>query len=263
AGVVRAAQGATFDYGSNVVGYGVIDTPADSEFPLVVNGNIRGNSLTEPVTLTGYVQGAGTLDNCLILGVDAPGMSSASVRRGSVEYAGTLEIEIGGTLAGVGYDQVSHTLADGIASLGGRLDVILTGGYSPSLGDEFRILNAKTREGEFSEVVLPDLTAALQWNIAYDPSGVSLRVAATGDFDADGDVDGADFLTWQRGQSSTPGSWDDFLAWEASFGYFASSEQLLTSVPEPSTFAGAALLLVLQGFCCRCAGTRFSTSKPL
>jgi hypothetical protein len=39
-----------------------------------------------------------------------------------------------------------------------------------------------------------------------------------GDFDFDGDVDGADFLVWQRGEVSNPPSQSDLDDWQAHFG---------------------------------------------
>lgn len=39
-----------------------------------------------------------------------------------------------------------------------------------------------------------------------------------GDFDSDGDVDGRDFLTWQRGESTTPHSSGDLTEWQSSYG---------------------------------------------
>lgn len=39
-----------------------------------------------------------------------------------------------------------------------------------------------------------------------------------GDFDGDGDVDGRDFLVWQRGGSPTPFSASDLAMWRANYG---------------------------------------------
>jgi hypothetical protein len=39
-----------------------------------------------------------------------------------------------------------------------------------------------------------------------------------GDFDRDGDVDGRDFLVWQRGGSPTPFSASDLAHWQANYG---------------------------------------------
>ena len=57
-----------------------------------------------------------------------------------------------------------------------------------------------------------------------------------GDFDGDGDVDGADFLAWQQGEVSNPLSQSDLDDWQANFGAVASPIiAASTGVPEPST----------------------------
>jgi len=61
-----------------------------------------------------------------------------------------------------------------------------------------------------------------------------------GDFDLDGDVDGADFLKWQRGESPSPLSASDLTVWRMHFGEAGGG---IYSVPEPRT--GAALLVAL------------------
>jgi len=59
-----------------------------------------------------------------------------------------------------------------------------------------------------------------------------------GDFDGDSDVDGADFLKWQRDGLSAA----DLLDWEVGYGISSSlSAALVTNVPEPSS-----LLLVVS-----------------
>lgn len=61
-----------------------------------------------------------------------------------------------------------------------------------------------------------------------------------GDFDADGDVDGRDFLIWQRGGSPTPLSATDLAAWQS--GY-PGPLTALASIPEP----GTGLLMLMAG----------------
>jgi len=84
------------------------------------------------------------------------------------------------------------------------------------------------------------------YKLAADPS-------SSADFDGDNDVDGADFLTWQRGfgiaAGATPSQGDanldgaidaqDFEVWQAQFGDVTATS---AAVPEPST-----LLLGLMG----------------
>ena len=57
------------------------------------------------------------------------------------------------------------------------------------------------------------------------------------DFDTDGDVDGADFLAWQRGFPGTYGT-SDLTAWQSAY---ASSTSTLSAVPEPATWMLATL----------------------
>ena len=61
-------------------------------------------------------------------------------------------------------------------------------------------------------------------------------VSMPGDFDGDGDVDGNDFLTWQRGESPIPLSSSDLTEWQENFGNVTSSMTAAsTGVPEPTT----------------------------
>jgi hypothetical protein len=85
---------------------------------------------------------------------------------------------------------------------------------------------------------------ALATDIYISSLQVTGAVAETGDFDADGDVDGADFLRWQRGvgaatgatrgQGDSNGDGDvdaaDLGAWK---GQFASATAVVSGVPEP------------------------------
>ncbi len=67
----------------------------------------------------------------------------------------------------------------------------------------------------------------------------------TGDFDEDGDVDGHDFLKWQRGESTNSGSAADLVLWESNFGASANAVSATTgAVPEPSTL----MILTLASF---------------
>jgi hypothetical protein len=53
-----------------------------------------------------------------------------------------------------------------------------------------------------------------------------------GDFDNDGDVDGRDFLVWQRGDSPSPLSAGDLAEWQNAYGMGGLSA---VSVPEPTS----------------------------
>jgi hypothetical protein len=60
-----------------------------------------------------------------------------------------------------------------------------------------------------------------------------------GDFDEDGDVDGRDFLVWQRGGLAPPLDAGGLAAWETNFG---SPSANLAAVPEPSSLLLAVAL---------------------
>jgi hypothetical protein len=73
-------------------------------------------------------------------------------------------------------------------------------------------------------------------------------VGSPGDFDIDGDVDGRDFLVWQRGGSPSPFSNGDLGNWQANYGTMPLVAAI-TAVPEPGTWWFA--LSVLLGQACR------------
>ncbi len=56
-----------------------------------------------------------------------------------------------------------------------------------------------------------------------------------GDFDYDNDVDGLDFLKWQRGETTIPLSASDLADWEANFGSVVPAVAAATTVPEPTS----------------------------
>jgi hypothetical protein len=73
---------------------------------------------------------------------------------------------------------------------------------------------------------------------------MTLGTDKPGDFDSDGDVDGRDFLRWQRGQSPTANSWQDLLDWQ--FDYDAANQNATVhAVPEPTAWVISSLTLLL------------------
>ncbi len=95
-----------------------------------------------------------------------------------------------------------------------------------SLGNAFKVggdinsLSFQYRNADTGAVVTGNIEAA------------SLGINA--DFDGDGDVDGRDFLRWQRGQTSPPLSAAALAAWQAQYngGGLAAAAQ---AVPEPTS----------------------------
>lgn len=86
-----------------------------------------------------------------------------------------------------------------------------------------------------------DLLAVCQLS-QFSECNLSLpSTSMLGDFNRDGTVNGADFLTWQQGQSTKSLGAEDLSEWEASFG--SSVGSLGLAAPEP-----ASLLLALTAF---------------
>ncbi len=272
-GALVAANGMTLNSGANLTGHGSIDTPDNALTPFVNNGGLTGDSLAVPLTLPGYVKGTGTFDNVRFAGTFAPGLSPASVNLGSAEYDGQLEIEIGGQTAGSEYDQLNHILGDGLAHLGGTLNVSLINDFMPQAGDTFDILIAAGGvTGTFASTMLPMLTGDLFWDINYGPNLVELAVAAPvtvlpGDFNGDGVVDAADYVAWRQGLGTTF-TQSDYNVWRTHFGASgggsgstvsgelspAGTSPFPAGVPEPATALLAlsiAPATALFGRCCR------------
>ncbi len=64
--------------------------------------------------------------------------------------------------------------------------------------------------------------------IETDTGTVNITVASPGDFDSDGDVDGADFLSWQRGLGTTHVA-DDLTDWQDDYGASATVAAAVTA----------------------------------
>jgi len=178
-----------------------------------------------------------------------PGLS-AGVLNVLGDYAqgidGTLAIELGGTdnsdPLNLQYDQL---LVDGLATLGGTLDVSLidlgSGQFVPKLGDSFDIFSATGGfSGMFDATNLPSLSGGLQWQL--NPSGNTLFLDVIGslsaDFNGDGNVDGNDLtdptLGWEaRFGADLDGL--DFLAWQQQFGINATPLVASHAIPEPTS----------------------------
>lgn len=69
---------------------------------------------------------------------------------------------------------------------------------------------------------------------------------AAGDFDGDGDVDGRDFLMWQRGESPDQLSPADLAVWQAQ--YNGGGLAAVIAVPEPATLVFLSLALGAVAF---------------
>ena len=136
---------------------------------------------------------------------------------------GSLKINEGGTLQ-------LRTSSESIAAV----NTLITNGYigtdSPQGTGAFQIGIVNIGGTDFTQIALPE-------------AGID------GDFDMDQDVDGADFLVWQR-QFGGALDAEDFAAWKRNFGE-VTSNSASASVPEPSAMT-MALVAGVAAACARC-----------
>ena len=208
--------------------------------------NVAGGSTA---VFFGALTGNGNvgLGDVQALGDLAPGASPGLMAFGgdlTLGPSANLQIEIGGLTPGSEFDQLS--VADTVL-LDGTLDVTLIDAFEPNVGDTFNVVTATTVAGTL-DAQLPALTGGAGWIVDYQSDSVTLIVAAAGDGNGDGWVDGLDYLIWAANFGTHPGpdgessdgdynddGWVDgldYLLWAGSFGSHAS-----VAVPEPSGLA--------------------------
>ena len=240
---VETTEVFTFNSGSNTQLNGDLELIGATE---VANGatfagsgsliNTAGSSLN---LANGAVLGVVVENHGMMTIGDSPGQADAVgfIQGDSGEWA----IELGDT----GASDFDSLALSGSAQLDGTLTVSLLNNFMPVLGDEFAIISAGAGlSGAFDALEFSSLPSGLTFDIAYELNDVILQVVAglSGDFDVDDDVDGFDFLTWQRGGSPNPLSESDLNDWQENYGLSNSlSAATASAVPEP----GTALLIVL------------------
>jgi len=125
--------------------------------------------------------------------------------------------------------------------------------FEASLSNDIRYSIRFANDGVWDSVAgINVLKTNLQ--ISQSAPGTSYQVAGfaevldinslllAGDFDADGDVDGRDFLVWQRG-AGTLYQADDLADWQENYGMSLAPLAELQTVPEPSSTVIASLLV--------------------
>jgi hypothetical protein len=126
AGTIAASGGVTIDTGASVSVLGGTS----------INSNLTNN---------------GTL---LVAGASATGIVSISGNYTQASGA-TLKMDIGGSTAGTGYDQLQ---IGGSATLNGTLNVSFLNGYSPPTGTTFKLLTYGSHSGTFSSITGTTMT---------------------------------------------------------------------------------------------------------
>ena len=178
---------------------------------------------------------------------------------GSMLVVGDFTQEGNGTLAFEIGNNGSHDLINvtGAADLDGLLAMTLVNSFVPEASETITLLIADSLLGIFDNAInsqrldTTDGTGSFLVNYgigsAFDNDQIVLsnfeaNAFLPGDFDQDGDVDGSDFLNWQRNDGSASG----LAAWEAQYGSPGSSPLASSqAVPEPTT----AIMLTIAVAC--------------
>jgi hypothetical protein len=211
-GPMSVTAGATLDFAGNFVlepGAGITGAgTVRVDGTLTINGNVGTPNLiidptgtvnvagtltsATPVQVNGTLTGTGTVAGDVVnAGTVSPGPGTARLMvQGNYTQtaAGVLDIELGGTTAGVTYDQLAVT---GTANLAGTLALSVVNGFDPVTGDTFVPLTYASHTGGFDAVTGIDLPTA-RLSVTEGPTAVIVTarnpVAGPTFTDEDGDT---------------------------------------------------------------------------
>ena len=179
---VSVAQSSTLSTaagGSLDIGPTLLTKAASGEIRIGPGGSLKDNGFVAgnvTIQFGGSVTGSGFINGQLI---DSGRVSSGnSPGRLTVQgnYTqnsdGLMSVEIGGTDAGSGYDQLQ---VSGTATIAGNLDVRLVNGFTPTVGQTFRIVNASSFSGAFSSIAGPSQAGI---SVSNDGGGVTVKITS-------------------------------------------------------------------------------------
>ena len=225
--------GRGMDWGANQGGPTTLRVTGDDAI-IVANGNLDMN--------TSLVSTSSTL----VAEITGPTHTPISVTGNALIANGNFKVELNGYTPISGDSWTIIEAGADLTADKAAIDAIVSGGGYPTL-THVAPGSAGTVSGPFlsTDFSMASLTPGLSWNVAYTSTDVVLSVTGTaisnGDYDNDGDVDGRDFLVWQRGGSPSPLSSTDLTTWQTNYGTPGPLASM-TAVPEPS-----AVLLVVFG----------------
>jgi fibronectin-binding autotransporter adhesin len=214
------------------------------------NGQLRvgaGGLVSGSTSYMGY--NGGSAGEATIIGAEAKWTNSGNLFVGRTG-SGALTVAAGGLVSvrgrltidsNGGGESFVNISSGGMLALWGDADDSLTQFLGLVAGtDAIRYWSAGLAEWAPLTAATLGVDYTLQYQNAGDLTGYTLLTVLApgppGDFNFDGQVDGADLLAWQRGDSPTPGSSADLATWRASYGLGATTPAA-AAVPEPEALA--------------------------
>jgi hypothetical protein len=169
-GTILVAPGAVLVNASSInrpatyeqsAGSTVVDGLFTSDTPIQIDGGtLSGSGLIQGDVLMGGTMSPG----------DSPG--SLTIQGNYTQLSGgTFFAELAGLTPGTQYDQL---VVSGLATLDGRLDVVLLNGFVVKVGDSFVLMTFGSETGQFSMLDLPTLTAGEMWRLSYYATDLTL-----------------------------------------------------------------------------------------
>lgn len=155
-GTLVVSNGLHVQEGGQLAGYGVVSGDVLNE------GTVAGGTGGDFLNLTGFVTGVGSYTgNVQFSGTASFGASPAVVTFDNARFSGgaTLIIEI----AGIDSGEFDQLVGDSL-TLGGKLTIVLLGGFTPEMGDTFELFQFAQLDGGFSTIELPELSNGLFWD---------------------------------------------------------------------------------------------------
>jgi hypothetical protein len=205
---------------------------SDADTSQILKGAVDGSSAAQALFTSA--------DERVNLGLAIDG---GQIYWGDTENEGLAGSILRGSITGTGLPQILYEPADypgsgtsavpsGISAQGGQLYWV----------DSFtkQVLTAST-SGSGTVSVLFDISDYPGSPTNIGPTFLTaISASYNADFDDDGDIDGRDFLKWQRGQSPAPLSSTDLALWKGQYGSAALSANV-QGVPEPLTLTSLLL----------------------
>ncbi len=224
-GTLNAANGFVLNFGDAITGQGTINSSNTLALHSVVNGVVQGTSPSQPITLSGWIKGTGTLNNVSFApgATYDPGFSPALVNVGSIAFSSgsTLSIDIGGTSPGSQYDQI---ISSGTPTLAGTLNLAPYGGFVPAAGDKFIVMTYSSASGTFSTVTGTSAGPGLTYSVIYDPTSLVILTTAIGSQTWGVDSDGS----LSSGSNYVGGAAPNGVGAVATFGNIITANRTVT-----------------------------------